>query len=127
MKQYDFFKEEKPRRLSILWLTSFKKMKQNEAEIMVDEIISKLPRCYVRYLMAVVQWSVNGELDLTKESEILRVKKLFADYARSFMVEHKGNGVLLVYDGMCFKRLNVGKPASCLWTMKEVEEALRHR
>ena len=111
MKKNDIFNEARARRISILWLTSFKEMKQNEAEMMVDYIIAKLPRYYAKYLMAVVRWSVNGELDYTKESEIYKARKLFSDYARSHLVDYKVNGDSLVFDGMCFKRLSVGRPA----------------
>ena len=115
--------EVKARRISVLWLTSCKELTQNDAEMLVNDIIKKLPSYYVKYLMAVVRWVANGELDFTKESEIYKVRKLFLAYNRSHFVKHKSNGDSLVFDGMCFKLLSDGQPARCLWTMKEVEEA----
>jgi len=115
----------KARRISILWLTSCKKMEQNDVETLVDDIIKKLPIHNVKYLMAVVRWVSNGELDINNETEVYKARRIFSDYARSRLVKHKENGDTLVFDGMCFKRLRVGQPASCLWTMEEVEEALK--
>ena len=116
--------EVKARRISVLWLTSCKRMEQNDAETLVNDIIKKLPVHDVKYLMPVVRWVSNGELDINNESEVYRARRIFSDYTGSRLVKHKGNGDTLAFDGMCFKRLRVGQPAICLWTMKEVEEFL---
>ena len=117
--------EVKARRISVLWLTSCKKMEQNDAETLVNDIIKKLPVHDVKYLMAVVRWVSNGELDINNETEVYIARRIFSDYTRSLLVKHNGNCDTLVFDGMCFKLLRVGQPAICLWTMKEVVWYLR--
>lgn len=115
----------KARRNSLLWLTACKKMEQNEAETLVDDIINKLPSYNIKYLVAVARWVANGELDITNEEEILRARRLFSNYSRSHLVPEKGNGDEIAYDGMCFKRFKDGQLADCLWTLNEVEEVLK--
>lgn len=124
MKQNDIFKEAKARHISILWLTSCKNMEPNDAETLVNDIAKKLPLHDMKYLMAVVRWVANGELDINNDSEVYKARKLLSVYVLSRLVKHDGNADILAFDGMCFKRLRVGQPATCLWTMKEVEEFL---
>ena len=118
--------EIKARRNALLWLTSCKDMNRNEAEMMINDIADKISGYCVKYLMAVVRWAGNGEIDITKEADIYKARKLLSKHVRSLLVKHKGNGDTLAFDGICFKRLSVGRPASCLWTMKEVEQFLRY-
>lgn len=125
----DIFKKIKARRVALHYLNSCKELNQKDAEAIVDRLDKKIHYWEIEYLPAVVRWVRNGEIDLENEDDIIQLKKLLGSFRIYSLKRDRGEVRCLEYklafDGICFKRLEVGKLSACLWTMKDVKEALQ--
>ena len=112
------------RNKSLQWLVE-NGMEQNEAKALVGILDMALNDWQVRYMLTVVRWAFNGEIDLESESDIYRVKDVLSTYFTYMGDKSKDVSVKIKYDNICFKQKIDGRPDTFLWTLDEVEEALR--
>ena len=112
------------RNKSFQWLIE-NDMEQSEAKTLVGTLDKELNDWQVGYLLTIVRWAYNGEIDPVKATDINRVKNVLSSYFTYLADRDKDNSVRIKYDSICFKRIVEGKPVAFLWSLDEVEEALR--
>ena len=109
---------------SLQWLIE-NNMEQNAAKNLVETFDKALNDWEVRYMLTVVRWAYNGETDPESESDINRVKNVLSTYFTYLGDKNKDGSVRIKYDKICFRQKIDGQADAFLWSLDEVEEALR--
>jgi hypothetical protein len=112
------------RNKSLQWLIE-NDMEQSEAKTLVETLDKELNDWQVGYLLTIVRWAYDGEIDPISETDISRVKNVISSYFTYLADRDKDNSVRIKYDSICFKRIVEGRPVAFLWSLDEVEGALR--
>lgn len=112
------------RNKSLRWLTENQKKEQKEATALITKLDKQLDDWEVKYLLAIVRWANNGEIDPGSENDIKRVKNILLSYSAYLRDPNNYCGEKVRFGNLCFKLVRDGQPDRFLRTMVETESFL---
>lgn len=116
---------------SLKWVCSNTSLTEDEAEALVVKLHKALrPDYHPQYLLPVVRWTCNGEIDPDSETDIKRMKELLTSYQRHIGIRTKDSMAQVGYKVEYrrtggFQRINQDGSETLLVTMNELEEAIK--